>query len=73
MATVELMAEVTGSVWKVLKSPGDTFAAEEPIVLIEAMKMEIPVAAEQAGKVVSIAVAEGDAVAEGEVIVVVEI
>ena len=73
MATIELMAEVTGSVWKVLKSPGQTFTAEEPIVLIEAMKMEIPVAAEQAGKVVSIALAEGDAVTEGDVVVVVEV
>ena len=73
MANVELVTDVTGSVWKVLKGPGDTFEAEEPIMLIEAMKMEIPVQAEMAGRVVSIGVAEGDAVTEGDVVVVVEV
>lgn len=73
MANLELATEVTGSVWKVLKAPGDTFEAEEPILLIEAMKMEIPVQAEMAGRVVSIGVAEGDAVTEGDVVVVVEV
>jgi len=42
MPRVELLSDVTGSVWKVLKEVGQTVDADEPILLIESMKMEIP-------------------------------
>ena len=73
MPRVELLSDVTGSVWKVLKEVGQTVDADEPILLIESMKMEIPLVSEKPGKIISIVVSEGDAVAEGQSIVEVEI
>jgi len=73
MSKIELLSDVTGSVWKVLKEPGQTVEADEPILLIESMKMEIPVVSEKAGKIISIAVTEGDPVSEGQAVVDIEI
>jgi acetyl-CoA carboxylase biotin carboxyl carrier protein len=73
MSKVELLSDVTGSVWKVLKTVGQTVDADEPILLVESMKMEIPLVSEKPGKIISIAVSEGDAVAEGQSIVEIEI
>jgi len=73
MPKVELLSDVTGSVWKVLKTVGQTVDADEPILLVESMKMEIPLVSEKPGKIISIAVNEGDAVAEGQSIVEIEI
>ncbi|MFY9346685.1 MAG: acetyl-CoA carboxylase biotin carboxyl carrier protein subunit [Orrella sp.] len=73
MPKVELLSDVTGSVWKVLKSVGQTVDADEPILLVESMKMEIPLVSEKPGKIISIAVSEGDAVTEGQAIVEIEI
>ncbi|MFW8564825.1 biotin/lipoyl-binding carrier protein [Orrella sp. 11846] len=73
MAKMELIAEVTGSVWKVLIEPGQKVDADEAVVLIESMKMEIPVACESSGVLVELKVAEGDAVEEGQVIGIVEV
>ena len=73
MPKVELLSDVTGSVWKVLKSVGQTVDADEPILLVESMKMEIPLVSEKPGKIISIAVSEGDAVVEGQAIVEIEI
>lgn len=69
MPKVELLSDVTGSVWKVLKEVGQTVDADEPILLVESMKMEIPLVSEKPGKIISIAVSEGDAVSEGQAIV----
>ena len=66
MAKTTLKAEVTGSIWKILKAPGDTVAAGDEIVLIESMKMEIPVVCEVAGRVVAVLVGEGDPISEGQ-------
>lgn len=65
---MQVATEVAGSVWKILKAPGDTVQAGEEIAIIESMKMEIPVEAPVAGEVGAIAAQEGDAVAEGQVI-----
>ena len=71
MSTVKIRSEVTGSVWKLLKQPGDTLTAGEEIMLIESMKMEIPVSSETGGRIDAISVAEGEAVTEGQTVAVV--
>ena len=69
MATIDLKTDITGSVWKVLKSPGDRVEEDEPILIMESMKMEIPVAAPEPGVVKEILVKEGDTVGDGTVVV----
>jgi acetyl-CoA carboxylase biotin carboxyl carrier protein len=68
VAIVAIRTEIAGSVWKVLAKVGQTVAEEEPILLLESMKMEIPVAASEAGTVEEILVEEGDVVTEGAVV-----
>ena len=68
MAQMKVRSEVTGSVWKLLKKPGDRVAAGEEIMLIESMKMEIPVLAEEDATVAELHVAETDAVQDGQVV-----
>jgi biotin carboxyl carrier protein len=72
MALKELKAEVTGSVWKIVTQPGQSLAAGETVMILESMKMEIPVIAEDGGTLVEIRVAEGNPVAEGQVLAVVK-
>lgn len=59
-----------GNVLDVLAEPGHRVGAGEPLVLLESMKMEIPVSSEVGGMVSEIAVAVGDVVQEGDVLVV---
>ncbi len=73
MATKEIRSEITGSVWKILKRPGDAVEEEDPLMILESMKMEIPVLAEAKGKVAEIRVRENDPVAEGQVLAVLEV
>lgn len=61
----DVRAELSGSVWKILVTEGVAVAANEEIMILESMKMEIPVVAPIAGTVVSLAVAEGDSVDAG--------
>ncbi|MCC7273499.1 MAG: biotin/lipoyl-binding carrier protein [Alphaproteobacteria bacterium] len=68
MANIEARSEVNGSVWKLLVEPGAAVEAGDTLMLIESMKMEIPVIVEDGGRVVAILVKEGDAVAEGQVV-----
>lgn len=63
-------AELVGNVLEVLTEPGRHVAAGEPLVLLESMKMEIPVSSEVGGTVGEIAVNVGDVVQEGDVLVV---
>lgn len=70
MAEIRVKSEIAGSVWKILKQPGEAVEAEESLMLLESMKMEIPVLAPRHGTVQEIRVAEGEAVAEGDVVVV---
>jgi acetyl-CoA carboxylase biotin carboxyl carrier protein len=69
---LELRAELMGTVWKILKRAGEKVGAGESVVILESMKMEIPVAAAQAGTVREVRVAEGAVVQEGDVLAVVE-
>jgi biotin carboxyl carrier protein len=70
MPDYELRSEVTGSVWKVLVQPGTKVAAEDPLVVVESMKMEIPLLAPAAGEVFSLLVEEGEQVEEDQLLVV---
>jgi acetyl-CoA carboxylase biotin carboxyl carrier protein len=66
----DVRAHITGSIWKVECAVGDTIAVGDEVMIIESMKMEMPVEAEDAGTVTEIKVAEGDSVEEGDVLVV---
>ena len=68
----EVRAEMVANVWKVVVSQGDTVAEGDTLVILESMKMEIPVIAEADGVVREIAVNEGDVVQEGDLIAVVD-
>ena len=72
MARLEVRSEVTGSVWKVETRPGTRVEAGETLLILESMKMEIPVEAPQAGAVAEVLVEVEDAVAEGQVVVVLD-
>ncbi len=71
MAT-EVEAQITGNVWKIEKAVGDAVAEGDEIMILESMKMEIPVEAPAAGKIHEIRVAEGDSIEEGAVLAVIE-
>ena len=70
MAHVE--AHITGTVWKVEVSVGDTVEEGDTVVILESMKMEMPVEAEEEGTVKEILVQEGQSVSEGDPLVVLE-
>ena len=70
MAAVE--ANITGTVWKIEVSIGDTIEEGDTVVILESMKMEMPIEAEDAGTVAEIRVEEGQSVQEGDVLVVLE-
>jgi acetyl-CoA carboxylase biotin carboxyl carrier protein len=72
MANESVKSDITGKVWKIVSSIGDSVEEDTPIIIIESMKMEIPVLAPCGGKISKLLVAEGDDVAEGQEVAVVE-
>lgn len=68
----EILASMAGNVWKVLVKVGDQVEEDQDVVILESMKMEIPIAAEFDGTVKEVKVNEGDFVNEGDVIIVLE-
>ena len=64
----EVRAEMVANVWKVVAAEGDPVDDGDTLVILESMKMEIPVLAESAGTVTTMHVAEGDIVQEGDLI-----
>jgi biotin carboxyl carrier protein len=70
MTQTEIKSEVTGTVWSVVAAPGDRLDEDDPIIMVESMKMEIPVCAPRAGTIAQIKVSEGDSVETGQVIAV---
>jgi biotin carboxyl carrier protein len=68
----EVRSEMTANVWKVLVAPGDSVADGDTLVILESMKMEIPVIAETSGVLASVSVAEGDAIDEDGLIAVID-
>ncbi len=72
MADIEVESEITGSVWKIVVKEGDKVSEDDTLIILESMKMEIPLLATDDGTVKAIKVAEGDAISEGDVAVVLE-
>ena len=66
----EIKASITGNVWKILVKVGDVIEEDDEVVILESMKMEIPIEAIDDGTVVEIRTAEGAAVKEGDVLLV---
>ena len=67
----EVEAQIAGNVWKIEKAVGDAVQEEDVILILESMKMEIPVEAPSSGTLIEIRVAEGDAIEEGAVLAVI--
>ncbi len=65
-------AELVANVWKVVAKTGDVVAPDDTLVILESMKMEIPVPAEVSGTVTEVAVNEGDVVTEGDLLAEIE-
>ena len=70
MAT-DVCAHITGTVWKIEKKPGDTVSEGDTVVILESMKMEMPIEAPAGGTITAIKVKEGDPVDEGAVVAVI--
>ncbi|MGH7061619.1 MAG: biotin/lipoyl-binding carrier protein [Stellaceae bacterium] len=70
MAETRVRSEIAGAVWKIEVAVGDAVAADDPLIILESMKMEIPLLAPRAGTVREILVAEGEPIAEGDVAVI---
>jgi biotin carboxyl carrier protein len=70
MAELRVKSEIAGSVWKIEVAVGDRVEMDDSLIVLESMKMEIPLLAPRAGTVTEILVAEGEAIAEGDVAVV---
>ena len=68
MNIMEVISQIKAIVWKVLKEKGDTIKIDDEIIILESMKMEIPIVSEFNGIIKSIEVSEGDEVDEGQVI-----
>ena len=67
--TADIVAEMVANVMTVAVAPGDSVAAGDTVVLLESMKMEIPVLSERAGRVSAVRVTAGDVVQEGDILV----
>ena len=72
MAKYEAKTEVTGSVWKIVTAVGQALEAGDTLMIVESMKMEIPVIAEEAGTIAEFRVQEGASVAEGQVVAILD-
>jgi acetyl-CoA carboxylase biotin carboxyl carrier protein len=68
----EVRAELVGNVWKLEASAGDRVEEEDVLMILESMKMEIPVTAPVAGTITEIRVREQEVVKEGQVLAVIE-
>ncbi len=73
MPILEVTSEITGNVWKIVARPGERLEEEAPIVILESMKMEIPVTAPEAGVLLEVCVLEGSTCSEGAVVARMEV
>ncbi|MGZ4460744.1 MAG: biotin/lipoyl-binding carrier protein [Nocardioidaceae bacterium] len=71
--SADIVAEMAANVMKVVVSAGQAVAAGDTVVLLESMKMEIPVLTERAGTIAAVKVSEGDVVQEGDILVTVDL
>jgi biotin carboxyl carrier protein len=69
----DILAEMVANVMRVVVAPGDALDVGDTVVLLESMKMEIPVLAEKPGTVTAVKVSEGDVVQEGDVLITVDL
>lgn len=69
---MDVRADLVGTVWKILVNVGDAVAEDQELIVLESMKMEIPVVAPRAGRVDAVRVKEGEVVAENQVLVVLD-
>jgi len=72
MAELRVKSEIAGSVWKIEVAVGDTVGEDDPLLILESMKMEIPVLSPKAGVIKEIRVNEGEAIAEGQLVAVID-
>ena len=72
MARIEIKSEITGTVWKLTSKPGDRVESGDTLIIVESMKMEIPVITEDPGTVKEILVKEKEPVAEGQIVAVLD-
>lgn len=72
MARITVKSDITGKVWKIETAPGQQVADGDTLLILESMKMEIPVLASGAGTVTEILVQEEDAVSEGQALVLLD-
>ena len=72
MAQIKIESEVTGNVWKITKQAGDWVEAEDVIMNLESMKMEIPIEAPCAGTLTALLVREEQAVDEDQVVAIID-
>lgn len=73
MSQVEVKSEIPGKVTRIEVGVGDSVAEDDALIMVESMKMEIPIPAPIGGKVVEILVADGEAIAEGQVVARLEV
>jgi len=73
MAEITLKSDITGSVWKILSKPGDQVSEDDTMMIIESMKMEIPLSSTDDGVVKQVLVEEGSTVTEGQPVLILEI
>ncbi len=69
-AEIEVKSEVTGAVWKIVTEVGQSIEAGTAIMILESMKMEIPVIAEDDGTIARFLVMEGEPIHEGQVVAI---
>ncbi len=72
MAATKVVTDVAGNVWKIVAKVGDKLAEDDTILIMESMKMEIPVTAPRDGTLKEILVEEAEAIPEGETVAVME-
>ena len=72
MAVVNVKSEIAGNVWKIQTRPGDQVEADGEIMILESMKMEIPVLSPRAGTIKEIRVSEGDVIDEGQLVAILD-
>lgn len=68
MSTISIKSEIAGTVWKLEAKLGDTVETDDILIILESMKMEIPVLAPRKGSVAEFRVSEGEPVTEGQVL-----
>jgi acetyl-CoA carboxylase biotin carboxyl carrier protein len=69
----DVAAHITGTVWKILVKEGDSVQLDQTLLILESMKMEMPVEAPEGGRVSRVHVTEGQAVDEGDTLVTLEV